>query len=1226
MTKKYTNNKKYIVCPTSTPAIAAIERLLLADGWNSTSASNADEASLVIVSPKVDDAHIDPEMLNFYHRGLGGCNKAVLYLSHENKTQSVRDVFAPWLKILAPTIREVMDLLTWLNKSFLSHSEGIISRRLSPDACRELLEVSIGKPVSILGGPYTDSSLLSQDSIESWNSILSSHSMAEFYYHLCQLSKDHADYEHNAYKILDNPWVHLSTNSDAPNEQLPLGKDLVGSQVVRATYERSLLQTCEGLRRSLCNMVTLPMSNQGLSILLVDDAFDDFKVTMLAVMKHMMPDNCTLYIWNPASSPKESSPERIFRNICGYQSLKQKSLSQSMISVSQYKYSDNTVPQNTPILFEELEIKIGDLIENVQFVLVDQLFRFTSGTEMKGPEFIRGLSRLTRDMVSGDEMQISNRPELVAISRTPSPTDIREALMSGAKAYALKSSLLELPSILRQLQTHSSGIQFNGFSDSSVDDRVQIGKHATGSDIHKNLRALYLLPNETRSLLESAWVPRIPLHTYLSESEEFEHVASSERNRGFAQLIRSLPKTDLHVHVGSCMSPEFLVVGSLIGLLKYDYATIETLISASRGFFCNEVLRSGLNIKFPLKLREVLFYTPTKEYKESQIDVEINESSDWIEVLGNTVKDYLSNQCIAGQSHRSIDHVRYASFRSILHRELGIRDRLTPEQSRQEILRQSCLEVALFALKYSEAFQDVPRDVLTTDNLIRAYLLILAAMKGSNSLRTVEPLPAIDILELFRDGFADTPGAAWNQMHHLFYSQEETTSDTTTHGAEQLNTLEFRRNGWRLPYGLEMPFELSFHRGPSSPDWESTNLDFADGPITWSIATGLRSKNLVEYLEGCEFSGSTHLKHPFLMHVFAQQCLLDFIRQGVFYAELRGSPDGYVNPDTGFEFSDACQCFTEAFSQAQESILGEYQNNATEPPWVAGILGTHYDFRSIQELFNSPNGHKESEDNNIGDVFFSRLPCKVSLIYVGKRHKPTRQMILEAAAAAVSRSSGDKPIHNARDFVNNEFCRCRVVGFDLAGMEVDNPPALFLDEFARLSRLHIPLTVHAGENESAQFIEDSILGLGAQRIGHGLSLVEDPGLLARVREDRICVELCPISNHQTSFFGSPDEESVRRYPLRRLLDEGILVCINTDNPNISATNMVREFFQASYSYGGQGLSLWDVLRLIRFGFVCSFLSLSERRAMLELVSQYVIDLFSDPTVLHLLRDIRSLDQ
>jgi adenosine deaminase len=85
------------------------------------------------------------------------------------------------------------------------------------------------------------------------------------------------------------------------------------------------------------------------------------------------------------------------------------------------------------------------------------------------------------------------------------------------------------------------------------------------------------------------------------------------------------------------------------------------------------------------------------------------------------------------------------------------------------------------------------------------------------------------------------------------------------------------------------------------------------------------------------------------------------------------------------------------------------------------------------------------------------------------------------------------------------------------------------------------------------------------------------------------------------------------------MDAGIPVCINTDNPIISRTDIVKEYFMASKAIGG--LSLWDALRLVKTGFRHAFLSLPIRKAMIEVVDQILFDLFSDPRVQADLREL-----
>lgn len=131
--------------------------------------------------------------------------------------------------------------------------------------------------------------------------------------------------------------------------------------------------------------------------------------------------------------------------------------------------------------------------------------------------------------------------------------------------------------------------------------------------------------------------------------------------------------------------------------------------------------------------------------------------------------------------------------------------------------------------------------------------------------------------------------------------------------------------------------------------------------------------------------------------------------------------------------------------------------------------------------------------------------------------------------------------------------RSGVVGFDLAGAERGNPPALFRESYEIARSGGLGLTVHAGEDEGPRRIWEAIDLLGADRIGHGCSAVRDPVLLRRLARDRILVECCITSNYQTG--------AVRRgdpHPIYRFLEQGIAVAICTDNSTVSNTDQIRE--------------------------------------------------------------------
>ena len=136
--------------------------------------------------------------------------------------------------------------------------------------------------------------------------------------------------------------------------------------------------------------------------------------------------------------------------------------------------------------------------------------------------------------------------------------------------------------------------------------------------------------------------------------------------------------------------------------------------------------------------------------------------------------------------------------------------------------------------------------------------------------------------------------------------------------------------------------------------------------------------------------------------------------------------------------------------------------------------------------------------------------------------------------------------------VAKEFLRKGVGAVDLAGAEALFPTENFAGLFALAKELEIPYTIHAGEAVGPESVYKA-LEFGAKRIGHGVRSIEDENLMKRLAEEEITLELCPTSNLNTSIFGCYEE-----YPLRKLMDAGVKVTINTDNMTVSNTTVAEE--------------------------------------------------------------------
>ncbi|HEX9693157.1 MAG TPA: adenosine deaminase [Gemmatimonadales bacterium] len=132
-----------------------------------------------------------------------------------------------------------------------------------------------------------------------------------------------------------------------------------------------------------------------------------------------------------------------------------------------------------------------------------------------------------------------------------------------------------------------------------------------------------------------------------------------------------------------------------------------------------------------------------------------------------------------------------------------------------------------------------------------------------------------------------------------------------------------------------------------------------------------------------------------------------------------------------------------------------------------------------------------------------------------------------------------------------------VVAFDLAGSERGHPAADHARAFEYAAAHGLARTCHAGEGDGPESIRQAVHVCGAQRIGHGTRLLEDPALEAELIERRIPLEVCLTSNLHTRTVGS-----VAAHPVRRYMDRGGVVTLNTDSRLMDATSLTDELWLA----------------------------------------------------------------
>ncbi|QDP94951.1 adenosine deaminase [Microlunatus elymi] len=173
-----------------------------------------------------------------------------------------------------------------------------------------------------------------------------------------------------------------------------------------------------------------------------------------------------------------------------------------------------------------------------------------------------------------------------------------------------------------------------------------------------------------------------------------------------------------------------------------------------------------------------------------------------------------------------------------------------------------------------------------------------------------------------------------------------------------------------------------------------------------------------------------------------------------------------------------------------------------------------------------------------------------------------------------------------------------LIGFGLGGPEIGVPRPQFRPYFDRARAAGLHSLPHAGETTGPQTILDALDVLGAERIGHGTSAAHDQQLLARLAEAGIALEVCPTSNVAT---GAVSE--LAAHPLPQLVEAGVTVTINSDDPPMFGTCLNREYEIAADLLG---LDQHGVAELARTAVRESFASAETKRRILADIDAYTL--------------------
>jgi adenosine deaminase len=173
----------------------------------------------------------------------------------------------------------------------------------------------------------------------------------------------------------------------------------------------------------------------------------------------------------------------------------------------------------------------------------------------------------------------------------------------------------------------------------------------------------------------------------------------------------------------------------------------------------------------------------------------------------------------------------------------------------------------------------------------------------------------------------------------------------------------------------------------------------------------------------------------------------------------------------------------------------------------------------------------------------------------------------------------------------NEVKDLGIIGIGLGGQEKEYPPELFTAVFEAARKLGFKTTAHAGEAAGPESIWGAIHKLKVDRIGHGTRAIEDPELLNYLAVNQIPVELCPLSNLRTKVINSIDE-----HPVRKFIEMGIPVSINTDDPKMFGNSLHDEYqlLQDSFDFSDN-----DIKKIIINSIHTTWLDEIEKDTMIK---------------------------
>jgi adenine deaminase len=241
----------------------------------------------------------------------------------------------------------------------------------------------------------------------------------------------------------------------------------------------------------------------------------------------------------------------------------------------------------------------------------------------------------------------------------------------------------------------------------------------------------------------------------------------------------------------------------------------------------------------------------------------------------------------------------------------------------------------------------------------------------------------------------------------------------------------------------------------------------------------------------------------------------------------------------------------------------------------AYLARAHADNVRHVEMFFDPQGH-----TGRGIAFATVVEGLTRAIADAKRKLGVAASLIMCFLRHLDEADAERTLDAALPFKD------RIVGVGLDSSERGNPPGKFKHVFARARDAGFFLTAHAGEEGPPSYVWETLDLLGVARIDHGVRAMEDQALVGRLAREQVPLTVCPLSNVRLRVV-----DDLAHHPLRRLMDKGVLVTVNSDDPAYFGGYVNQNYVAISAALGlGRG----DIATIVRNGIKASLLAMAQK--------------------------------